>query len=207
MCSPSSEPSPAWQPDYLKNAASTTVASFDAAASAQLSLSGSRLVIDPRRPGLRHAITLSPAAGGMLDTARQRHIGLTRLPPVSTQSRPSQAKPNQRRQLSTLTGTAAADNLQGLAVTTPPQRPGRRRPWTAATAATCKCCIRSRRQRLSNHPWPTHHPSATTAAPTCSANVEHQFQRQNLALDIQRNAGQTYRVCKTAFDAPRTAAA
>ena len=54
----------------LKNAAGATVASFDAASSTQLSLSGSRLVIDPSAEldyGTQY--TLSLAAGSVLDTA------------------------------------------------------------------------------------------------------------------------------------------
>lgn len=184
----------------LKNAAGATVASFDAASSPQLSLSGSRLVIDPSAEldyGTQY--TLSLAAGSVLDTAGNAYAGLSDYR-FTTQSRPNQGQSQTgAASADTLTGTAAADSLQGLAGNdtlsglggSDTLDGGDGRDTVLYQAASSGYQI-----TRGQHTTVSYNGGADVLS-----NVERiQFSDKTLALDISGNAGQAYRVYQAAFD-------
>lgn len=184
----------------LKNAAGATVASFDAASSTQLSLSGSRLVIDPSAEldyGAQY--TLSLAAGSVLDTAGNAYAGLSDYR-FTTQSRPNQGQSQTgAASADTLTGTAAADSLQGLAGNdtlsglggSDTLDGGDGRDTVLYQAASSGYQI-----TRGQHTTVSYNGGADVLS-----NVERiQFSDKTLALDISGNAGQAYRVYQAAFD-------
>lgn len=142
----------------------------------------------------------------MPDTAGNACAGLSDYR-FTTQNRPSQGQSlTGAASADTLTGTAAADSLQGLAGNDTLSSLGGSDTLDGGDGRDHRA-VSSRQQRLSNHPWPTHHRQLQRRRGRAQQCRTHPVQRQNPGPGHQPTPARPTAFTKPPSTAPRTTAA